>query len=154
MSYKVFVLEDDPSRQNLFIKELAGHDLTLIDSCSKLDAFKPPYDLIFLDHDLGGRQIEDHEDCGLTFVRKVKDQIKDQVTIVYHSFNPVGVRNMQQELGGRGFIAPFGSKSFQSILNAWKRKLVTQPLVALGPTTTIPGDLTGAEISAKMGTSK
>ena len=63
---KVFILEDDPYRIVKFRDLLKGHDLTIIDSCTKVEEFKPPYDLILLDHDLGGRQLEDHEDCGLT----------------------------------------------------------------------------------------
>ena len=66
---RCFVLEDDPERVRRFTEWFHGKsiDWTCIHTCEQEYEFKPPYDYIFLDHDLGGRQMSDHEDSGSTF---------------------------------------------------------------------------------------
>jgi len=115
---RVFVLEDNPvriARLKQWLPEWA--DLTVISSCTEADTFDPVYDLILLDHDLGGRQMEEHEDCGLTFVQQMKDRLRTgyRYTIVYHSFNPDGAKRMEEHMRC-GMIAPFGSVVFKRIL--------------------------------------
>lgn len=112
---KVFVLEDSPQRKWWFWGRFEGHDLTLIDSCEKKDRFDGPYELILLDHDLGGRQMVDHEDSGLAFVKEMKERFVDALVII-HSFNPGGAEAMQQE-HPVSFIAPFGSRAFLSLID-------------------------------------
>src|SRR5258705_13434814 len=99
MRIKVFILEDDVTRVNMLLVWLRGADLTVAKSCTEVDKFQPPYDLILLDHDLGGRQMKEHEDCGLTFLRLIKDKIDpDDSVVVFHSYNPCGAENMYKEL--------------------------------------------------------
>jgi hypothetical protein len=89
----------------------------VIDSCAREAAFNPPYDLILLDHDLGGRQMEEHEDCGLTFVNRVRDKFTPDDIIILHSYNPVGAANMAAVLrgvAGEVLVAPFGGATFMS----------------------------------------
>lgn len=113
---KVFILEDDPTRITLLIEWLQGHYLTIVDSCSKVDMFQPPYDLILLDHDLGGRQMTEHEDNGAAFAKLINDKINKNAIVIIHSHNPYGVKRMRDILDG-GIIAPFGGGFFRNLLN-------------------------------------
>jgi CheY-like chemotaxis protein len=113
---KIFVLEDDPIRIEWFKKRFIGHEVTYVDSCTQVDQFQGPYDLICLDHDLGGRQLEDHEDNGLAFVRLINDRI-ERANVIIHSFSPWGAMNMKG-VCEKAFIAPFGTRRFTDIVNA------------------------------------
>lgn len=131
---RVFILEDDWTRIARFREWFDGHDITQVDSCLSVDAFQPPYDVIFLDHDLGGRQLEEHEDCGHTFAKLIEPklvQYRESVhqqqgifkrpIIVVHSFSPDGARNIYHELQSSGtecYIAPFLGLGFKAIVSA------------------------------------
>ena len=97
-SLRVFVLEDDPDRIRLLAQWLIGCDWDCIHTCVREEEFRPPYDLILLDHDLGGRQLVEHEDNGLSFVRLIKDRINEEADIIVHSYNPDGAKSMVAEL--------------------------------------------------------
>ena len=111
---KVFVLEDDPARVQWLRERLIDHDLTVIDSCADVKQFQPPYDLLLLDHDLGGRQMEDHEDCGETFAWLIREHVGDADVIV-HSYNWPGAMAMLAALG-KGVYAPFRGPYFTRLL--------------------------------------
>lgn len=114
---RVFVLEDDSNRVMSLFKWLPnGVDWDIIDTCEKADRFNPPYDLILLDHDLGGRQFEKHEDCGLTFVKLIKDKIPDNAAIILHSYNHAGAQNMLAALEDRASVIPFGTAAYIAAL--------------------------------------
>jgi len=117
---KVFILEDDPKRLISLRKMLEGHDLHYAKSCNDVTRFEPPYDLILLDHDLGGRQMEQHEDCGLTFIKLIKDKINPEATIVYHSYNYWGAKQMYEEMNCRGYKAPYMWRDFIMIIDKMK----------------------------------
>lgn len=112
---KVFILEDDPERIRWFREYFFNDEVTFIESCKQADQFKPPYDLILLDHDLGGRQLEDHEDSGTTFATLIKDKLEDCPFIIIHSYNAVGAGRMRAVLG-RGYYAPFHGDMFHDLL--------------------------------------
>lgn len=114
---KVFILEDDPLRMTVLRRLLPTADITHVVSCVEADQFQPPYDLILLDHDLGGRQMDEHEDCGLTFVRMVNRRFDSDTPIVIHSFNPDGANAMAHVLRDCNvYLAPFGFAMFKRIL--------------------------------------
>lgn len=113
---RVFILEDDLTRVQFLRELLMDHDLTIVDSCKDVGRFNPPYDLILLDHDLGGRQMTEHEDDGYAFIKLIKDHINPKAEIIYHSYNPGGAARMWAELDGRGYVAPFRSGAFNRIL--------------------------------------
>lgn len=123
---KVFILEDDSNRVDLFLEWLKGHSITLVASCEDADAFDPPYDVIFLDHDLGGRQLEAHEDCGLTFLKLVATRINPEAVVVVHSYNAEGARNMLNVLADlkhpKRVYQPFGP-SLKQIIDVVERRL-------------------------------
>lgn len=82
-----------------------------------------PYDVVLLDHDLGGRQMEDHEDCGLTFVKLIKDRLPLDQWVGIHSLNPGGAERMAQEIPNHQVaIVPFGSAGFKRLLYMARRQ--------------------------------
>ena len=108
---RVFILEDDPYRLEAFSAALKGTDWQTIATCKDAEQFKPPYDLILLDYDLGGRVFSDDEDCGMTFVFEVYKRINKDTQIIIHSWNSPGAIRMQYFLLGHEFRAtriPFG----------------------------------------------
>lgn len=112
---KVFILEDDPIRVDYLINRLGQHDLTVAKSCTEVGKFQPPYDLILLDHDLGGRQMTEHEDDGTQFIQLIADRVNVDAVVIFHSYNPGGAQRMRNILGS-GYIAPFRSGAFNRIL--------------------------------------
>lgn len=143
LNKRIFILEDDPIRIAHF-KEVFGSiaDLTITNSCVHVDSFKPPYDVIFLDHDLGGRQLSGdvcvyckgvpevaaacdyckghvgaHEDCGFTFVKSIKDKLRPDDCVIIHSYNSKGAEKMLVEIDPSipAFYAPYRGTMF----NTW-----------------------------------
>lgn len=107
---RVFVLEDDPIRIDSFQKACVQHELTLTDHLTGPNGacalYQPPYDIICLDHDLGGRQMvdSDEEETGAAFVRWMPVASEDyQPSIIIHSFNTVGQVNMARILRAKGY---------------------------------------------------
>lgn len=117
---RIFVLEDDPARIAWFEARLRGHDVTYADSVTQADRYQPPYALVCLDHDLGGRQMAVHEDDGEQFALAIWDKVVMQPgpapLIVVHSFNPDGARRIAALFTGMALIAPFRSHFFDSII--------------------------------------
>ena len=88
-SKRILILDDDMHRMVAYNKLFIGH---IVDMCYHaadcIDLLKRnEYDLIFLDHDLNGKQIQyDTDDCGTVVAEWIKDNpIRGQVII--HSFN-------------------------------------------------------------------
>ena len=112
---KIFILEDDQSRIIQFGRFFHGHkdiDWTCITTCDKADKFRPPYDYLFLDHDLGSRNSGDD---GTTFCRLIKDKLNKEVRVVVHSYNYSAAMAMAAILE-KGIFAPFGGYMFTSII--------------------------------------
>lgn len=123
---RIFILEDDLGRIALFRQWFDGHDVTQVDSCAAIDALQPPYDLICLDHDLGGRQLSEHEDNGEQFakliVEKYGSQDRPDTLVIVHSFNPGGayaIGRTLTEAGYNVFLAPFGFREFKQALTIY-----------------------------------
>lgn len=70
---KILVLEDDPSRITVFKRSFVGHDVDFAETAAGaigfLSSFR--YDIIFLDHDLGGEKwvSSSHKNTGSEVVR-------------------------------------------------------------------------------------
>jgi CheY-like chemotaxis protein len=116
---KVLFLDDDPVRQKTMkamlpcIKQVYTAD-EAIEALSVGD-----YSEIFLDHDLGGEVYVDSEEynTGMTVAKWLAKNKRD-ATIVIHSHNPAGARNMAVEL--RDYlpcVAPFNGKRFRNMLD-------------------------------------
>lgn len=138
---KIFILEDDLGRIQQLEKWLRGNDITQVDTCAAITAFQPPYDLILLDHDLGGRQMSDHEDNGQLFAKLIVDtfgkQDRPETWVIVHSFNPAGayaIGRTMTEAGYNVILAPFGFQEFRQALTMILKQHGTQ--VAVGSSDT------------------
>ena len=96
---RVFILEDNSSRVGKFRRELIGNN---VDHAETLDAGREmiranKYDLIFLDHDLGGKELVDSadEDTGYHLAIFIAAGNKNGKTpCIVHSCNPAGADNI------------------------------------------------------------
>jgi hypothetical protein len=115
---RIFILEDDPMRIMAFREACIGKDLTV---CMDVHAAKaewnPPYDVICLDHDLGGEVMvnSEEENTGFQFVRFLTEpqpfQALMKSAFFVHSYNPEGAHAMCQQLLKSGYVVyrtPFG----------------------------------------------
>jgi NAD+-processing family protein with receiver domain len=124
---RIFILEDDQIRIGAFLAAIPpNHEVTVATQLSGPNGaykkFKPPYGLILLDHDLGGRQFvsSDEEETGFQFCRWLGTAPVDcDTSVVIHSYNQDGAKAMSRLLMDNGWIVvviPFGVP----LLNALK----------------------------------
>jgi len=103
---KILILDDDDTRHTLFKQNYSKHDLVHTYTADEaIDALKRgTYDVVFLDHDLGGKQMVDswgEEPTGYTVAKWMAMNPERKPGQVYiHSLNPVGARNMHNILPG------------------------------------------------------
>lgn len=120
----IFILEDDSARVALFQEALLGgsHDLTVCEGVEgkggAKERFDPPYDLILLDHDLGGIHSSKADtvlkETGYQFVKWMTKEVEDggSTPVIIHSYNPDGAKAMETLLRVSGWNVtrqPFGS---------------------------------------------
>ena len=114
MALKVLVLEDNPSRIETFKKYLKGraYDVYYYDEAREaigaIETFGP-FDVYFLDHDLGGMIYVDsnEENTGYQVAKHLsKNKIYENAQIFIHSLNQVGAENMFSLLPG-SIVLPF-----------------------------------------------
>jgi CheY-like chemotaxis protein len=117
---RIFILEDDRQRNLLFREVAIGLDATFAESYTEaVRKFDPPYDVIFLDHDLGDRihVHSDDQNTGAAFTRWMPPcPIDAAPVVIVHSYNPDGAETMRKTLEGKGYTThyiPFG----KTILN-------------------------------------
>lgn len=119
----IFILEDDPYRHLVFKRELAEFDLTIredTDTAVKCLLTEGPFDIIFFDHDLGGKQMIDSHDyeTGYEVVKQVllaESKTSEGVgksfhpgaIFIIHSLNHSGARNIASILPYESEIIPF-----------------------------------------------
>ena len=73
-----------------------------------------PWDLVMLDHDLGGQvyQNSEEENCGMEVVRYIERTRPAIKVIIIHSWNAPAAREMRERLQRAGYDAayePFGA---------------------------------------------
>ena len=100
-----------------FRERWIAHDITHADNVVDAKAqFAPPYDLVCLDHDLGGETYvpSEHENTGYQFARYLATF--QPMSVVVHSWNNVGADRMVKALEGHHVVQwmPFGP----TLLNA------------------------------------
>ena len=113
---KLFILEDDPSRIVRFKKMFGNdHEMTFTEHAEEaLNILKEEeFDVIFLDHDLGGRQmvLSEEEDTGYQVAKRMDKTVNKETIVIVHSHNPVGATNMVNVLTNgvrRVYRLPFG----------------------------------------------
>lgn len=105
MAKRVLFLDDDPGRHKA-VKHIFLHDeaYTAQDAIQKLqDAL---YDVVFLDHDLGGMEMVESngsEETGYTVAKWIAANKPTIPLIVVHSLNPVGSENIASLLRQSGY---------------------------------------------------
>ena len=84
---RILILEDDPVRISAFVEGLAGHDIVIVATANeaKRQVGGAPFDVIFLDNDLGGTQSQgldsNDENCGYAVAKWI-------AAVGWHSVNP------------------------------------------------------------------
>jgi CheY-like chemotaxis protein len=109
---KVLVVEDDNERIFKFSRELEPTDAVVYyaqsadGAATLLKVLK--FDVIFLDHDLGGRAYVASSDpnTGYAVAKKIKGTRNESAYIIIHSLNPAGAENIKSLLP-KAIIAPF-----------------------------------------------
>jgi hypothetical protein len=138
---RVFILEDDPQRQQDFWADFPEAIIcdTAKDFIALLEAHRlyflgktRPHIVLFLDHDLGGETWvnPNRVDSGMEVVRYLvkRADTLEPITIVVHSFNPPAARRMTLNLGAVGYRVwqfPFATTNFWTFIRDYKA--VAQP---------------------------
>ena len=120
---RIFILEDDPERIVWFKANLDTDNLDITDLAEKgMELLhENKYDIVFLDHDLGGEVFVDSNmfNTGHT-VAKMIHETKNKVTpVVIHSWNSNGAQNMKWALSAnkvKNTYLPFISEGFKDIV--------------------------------------
>lgn len=116
---RILFLDDDLARHKAFARLAIGHEMDPVTTAAQaIGALREnEYDLVALDHDLGGNVFVDSnspEGTGYTVAKAMaEDQsLKRPRHVVVHSFNPAGVERIVNRLSDAGFsvqAAPFGT---------------------------------------------
>ncbi len=107
----IFVLEDDNNRIKKFRRELIGHNVDYAKTMHEgvLFVLNNQYDLIFLDHDLGGLEMVDSdspEGTGYHVAVEITTSMNKNTLCIVHSCNPHGAAMMNKVLTNSE-LAPF-----------------------------------------------
>lgn len=93
---KILILEDSAERMEFFYKKFEDSEIRHVEHAKDaIEALENnQYDIIFLDHDLGGTQMNyDPKDCGTLVAEYLSENPVDS-KIIIHSFNPVAANRM------------------------------------------------------------
>jgi len=113
---KILILEDDGERVRSFYDMFCDDSLVVVNS--SLSAIflirELKFDVIFLDHDLGGQTYVDSEEqnTGYQVSKIIDDSINKLTPIIIHSWNQIGVKRMKEVLKdhkGQVVSVPFGN---------------------------------------------
>jgi CheY-like chemotaxis protein len=110
---KIMIVEDSPARINTFKQKLNNKDYDLYFFDTAVDAEAAlknigGFDVLFLDHDLGGQVFVDSKDpnTGYAVAKFIVDNKIDIPSIIVHSMNPVGSQNIKSILP-KAEVIPF-----------------------------------------------
>ncbi len=117
----IFVLEDDGNRMKTFAGMFLEDNLVMTNNAkSAIDILYSDieFDIIYLDHDLGGNVFVSSEDINTgAYLSKHMDGLNKDILIIIHSYNPTGASNIKQNLLSKGFknvhVIPFSPKIFE-----------------------------------------
>ena len=122
---KILFLDDDQSRHDIFKRRSIGCKVDHVYSAKQTIDFlsKTDYDLVMLDHDLGGPESEyqllDDNDDGRTVCQWFATQTDNtkflNTIFIIHSLNPAGnnaMNNMLRDCGLTSHSLPFAWKTF------------------------------------------
>jgi len=123
---RIFILEDNPDRMIKFRRELIGHEVDhaeTVESGTNL-VYNNRYDLLFLDHDLGGEIMVDSSEpnTGYKLAEFIASFTSNKETpCVVHSCNPGGADNIVRALP-HAVKLPFPSLDIKSVVKWVERK--------------------------------
>lgn len=117
---RIFILEDNSNRIAKFKQELIGHTVDYAKSVEEGTSlvFSNQYDLLFLDHDLGGEEMVDSfsESTGYKLAEWIASFTKNkEISCVVHSCNPAGADNIVRVLP-HAVKMPFPSLDIASVV--------------------------------------
>lgn len=104
MAPRILFLDDNKYRHKTVKPHLLHDEAYTVEQAVELLKTKK-YDIIFLDHDLGGEEMvsSDREDTGMTVAKfMVEEEILTELVVV-HSCNPAGAANMTALLRQDGY---------------------------------------------------
>lgn len=111
---KILFLDDDHDRLKAAKRHFLGQELTLVETAKQaIDSIDsmPRFDLIHLDHDLGGIFLPSDEKSGYHVACHIANlpESKQPDNIIIHSYNPTGAKKMLEVLKGvcPTFYIPF-----------------------------------------------
>lgn len=109
---KILFLDDSAERIEKAFDNFDGDDLeVVVSAASAIKALKAKgkFDLVMLDHDLGGETWvnSNREDCGMEVVRWIVKKKPKIGRIVVHSWNSVAAPIMVEELKKAGYKATY-----------------------------------------------
>lgn len=136
----ILILEDDPRRVEVFESKLGDkHKLTCVDTAQAAIELleKEKYDVVFLDHDLGGETFVDPHDpnTGSEVVRWMVTpdnlcHIKGQVIII-HSMNFPAAQSMKASLEDARFSVEHSPQVNWKQLGTWEFEVYYIPFIKL-----------------------
>lgn len=127
---RIFILEDNEYRMIKFRRELVGHQIDHTDNVKDgmVLVKENKYDLIFLDHDLGGEEMVDsyEKNTGYQLAKFIDSVFADgrdftpnrKTPCVIHSCNPAGSANIKQALS-HAIAIPFTCLDIASVATEW-----------------------------------
>jgi hypothetical protein len=94
----ILILEDSDKRINQFQKKLIGHSCTFTKTAQECIALlnSKKWDVLFLDHDLGGKAfVKSGTGTGYEVALYLRTNLqKCPAEVIVHSVNPVGAKNI------------------------------------------------------------
>jgi len=121
---RIIVLEDNDDRQETFRRAFPDTVIVATGPACIERLGAQPWDMIYLDHDLGGNKLpgSDREDCGMVVVRYIKQHRPEHLKLtkfIVHSANQHRARIMTDDLRHAGYDAEL--RSFINLLPELQR---------------------------------
>jgi CheY-like chemotaxis protein len=99
---KILIVEDDKQRIRWFKENLIGNSLDIVETAASgiFLCETKKYDVIFLDHDLGGEIYvpSENENTGYQVSKAIANSINSKTPIIVHSHNLSGAKNIHDIL--------------------------------------------------------
>ncbi len=121
---KLLFLDDDEYRIKIFREKMvgSGYEIYITKTVSETLAqlTHQSFDLVSLDHDLGGEQmVASHSNTGHEVAKFIATMTDPPKLIIVHSFNPVGAANMKKAMKFLNVkVVPFNRDYYWSLLSA------------------------------------
>jgi len=103
----ILFLDDDPERTRSFQSIVPYADcVKTAEECIETLQSNDRWDIVFLDHDLGGEVYVDSNkpDCGMEVVRWICNTKPDIDRVIVHTMNPPAALRMEMALKFSGYI--------------------------------------------------